>query len=143
MVSRLRSGSIHSTSLSIPVHKGVSLLHQSSPHDSDENSKGHYEASLVENITDVNPHSGEVADAPAFISYTPSYNVTARIVYENFGTLEDVAGLACAKVSVNGTIAIVKQGVLFRNRMTLVAQQTGIVGMLMYLDPQWDGEITE
>ena len=60
--------------------------------DQDAGGRVLYEASLVENSTDVNPLSEEAVIMPPFLSFSPSYNLNASVVYANFGTEEDFAG---------------------------------------------------
>ena len=76
---------------------------------------------------------------PAFNGSSPSGDVTAEVVYANFGTLADFKKLAELGVSVKDKIVIVRYGGNFRGVKAYIAQQYGAKGMLIYSDPADDG----
>jgi N-acetylated-alpha-linked acidic dipeptidase len=76
---------------------------------------------------------------PAFNGSSPSGNVTAEVIYANYGTLADFQQLAKLGVSVKGKIVIVRYGENFRGIKTYIAQQYGAAGVLIYSDPADDG----
>jgi N-acetylated-alpha-linked acidic dipeptidase len=76
---------------------------------------------------------------PAFNGSSPSGDVTAEVVYANYGTLADFQQLAKLGISVKGKIVIVRYGENFRGIKTYIAQQHGAVGVLIYSDPADDG----
>jgi N-acetylated-alpha-linked acidic dipeptidase len=76
---------------------------------------------------------------PAFNGSSPSGDVTADVVYANYGTLEDFKQLASLGVSVKGKIVIVRYGGNFRGVKVYIAQQYGAAGVLIYSDPADDG----
>ncbi|QMW46844.1 hypothetical protein G4B11_010299 [Aspergillus flavus] len=119
----------------MPVSSCLTLLNQA-------NGQVLYEAELTENVTNVNPLTGEIVEFPPFFSFFPSYNTTASVIYANYGTVEDFKDLARANVSVAGKIAIVKFKIL-AEKFYDISQQTGVAGWVIYIDPQYDGEITE
>ncbi|KAE8316054.1 hypothetical protein BDV41DRAFT_133458 [Aspergillus transmontanensis] len=119
----------------MPVSSRLALLNQA-------NGQVLYEAELTENVTDVNPLTGEIVGFPPFFSFSPSYNTTASVIYANYGTVEDFEDLARANVSVAGKLAIVKFKIL-AEKFYDISQQTGVAGWVVYMDPQYDGEITE
>lgn len=102
-----------------------------------------YECSMEEDILDEDPTSGLDNRIPTFHGYSASGNATAQYVYVNFGTYQDFADLVQANVSLEGNIALVKYGRIFRGLKVKRAQELGMVGVVMYTDPQEDGEITE
>ncbi|KAL1977573.1 hypothetical protein VTN31DRAFT_432 [Thermomyces dupontii] len=61
----------------------------------------------------------------------------------NSSTYEDFEDLIKAGISVEGKIVIVKYGGIFRGLKVKRAQELGAVGVIIYSDPQEDGEITE
>jgi len=75
----------------------------------------------------------------AFSGYSPSGDVTAEVVYANYGRPEDFETLAKAGVTVKGKIVMVRYGENFRGVKELLAQQHGAVGMIVYSDPMDDG----
>lgn len=76
---------------------------------------------------------------PAFNGSSPSGDVTAPVVYANYGTLADFQQLAKLGVSVKGKIVLVRYGENFRGIKTYIAQQYGAKGVLIYSDPADDG----
>ena len=80
---------------------------------------------------------------PTFHGYSASGNVTGQYVYINFGTYWDFEDLVNANVSLQGKIGIAKYGRNFRGLKTKRAQELGMIGIVMYTDPQEDGEVTE
>ena len=76
---------------------------------------------------------------PAFNGSSPSGDVTAEVVYANYGTLADFQQLAKLGISVKDKIVIVRYGENFRGIKTYIAQQYGARGVLIYSDPADDG----
>lgn len=102
-----------------------------------------FEASLEEDVLEEDPTSGLKERIPTFHGYSASGNVTAPYVYVNFGTYQDYEDLLKANVSLKGKIALAKYGGVFRGLKVKRAQELGMVGTVIYTDPQEDGEITE
>lgn len=133
--------------LNYPVDHRLALLKKST----DDNNVGNgdasaevtFEASLEEDVLDQDRTSGLPDRIPTFHGYSASGNVTAPFVYANFGTYADYGDLVNANVSLEGKIVIVKYGGIFRGLKVKRAQELGAVGVIMYSDPQEDGEITE
>lgn len=76
---------------------------------------------------------------PAFNAYSPSGDVTARVVYANYGLPEDYERLKELGVDVAGNIVLVRYGKCFRGVKAYVAQQNRAAGLLIYSDPADDG----
>lgn len=74
-----------------------------------------------------------------FNGSSPSGDVTAGVVYANYGQPEDFAALDKLGVSVKGKIVLVRYGANFRGVKVFIAQQRGAVGVLIYSDPADDG----
>jgi N-acetylated-alpha-linked acidic dipeptidase len=102
-----------------------------------------YEASLEEDVLEEDSTSGLRDRVPTFHGYSASGNVTAGFVYVNFGTFADYEDLVNANVTLEGKIAIAKYGRIFRGLKVKRAQELGMVGVILYDDPQQDGEFTE
>ncbi len=102
-----------------------------------------YECSMTEDVLEEDPTSGLDNRIPTFHGYSASGNVTAQFVYVNFGTYQDFEDLVKANVSLEGKIAIAKYGGIFRGLKVKRAQELGMVGTVIYTDPQEDGEVTE
>ncbi|MBS1801383.1 MAG: M28 family metallopeptidase [Acidobacteria bacterium] len=76
---------------------------------------------------------------PAFNGSSPSGDITADVVYANYGTLADFKKLAELGISVKDKIVIVRYGANFRGVKVYIAQQYGAKGVLIYSDPADDG----
>ena len=76
---------------------------------------------------------------PAFNGSSASGDVTADVVYANYGTLEDFKRLASLGISIKGKIVLVRYGQNFRGVKAYIAQQYGAAGVLIYSDPADDG----
>ncbi|EXJ76832.1 glutamate carboxypeptidase II [Capronia epimyces CBS 606.96] len=102
-----------------------------------------YECSLEEDVIEDDPTTSLKDRVPTFHGYSASGNVTAPYVYVNFGTYQDFEDLQAANITLKGKIAFAKYGRIFRGLKVKRAQELGMVGVVMYSDPQEDGEITE
>ncbi|KAL8696539.1 MAG: hypothetical protein Q9224_002742 [Gallowayella concinna] len=102
-----------------------------------------YECSMEEDVLEEDPTTGLDNRVPTFHGYSASGNVTAQYVYVNFGTHWDFEDLLKANVSLEGNIAIAKYGRGARGVKVKRAEQLGMAGIVIYSDPQEDGEITE
>ena len=76
---------------------------------------------------------------PAYLAYQGDGDVTAPLVYVNYGTVADYKQLALMGVSVQGKIAIARYGQVWRGVKPLLAQEHGAIGCLIYSDPMDDG----
>jgi N-acetylated-alpha-linked acidic dipeptidase len=76
-----------------------------------------------------------------FNSYSPSADVTAPVVYANYGTGEDYRGLDSLGVSVQGKILLVRYGRDYRGIKSKLAEEHKAAGLLIYSDPQDDGYV--
>jgi PA domain len=77
------------------------------------------------------------------VGYSKGGNVTAPIIYVNYGRIEDFRLLASRGVQMNGTIALVRYGENFRGLKVTAAEQFGCVGVLIYSDPIDDGPVSK
>ena len=78
---------------------------------------------------------------PAFNGSSPSGDVTAPVVYANYGRREDFDQLAKLGVDVKGKIVLVRYGDNFRGVKVYLAQQRGAVGVIIFSDPADDGYV--
>lgn len=109
----------------------------------EESYKVKYECRMEEDVLEEDPTTGLDDRIPTFHGYSANGNVTAQYVYVNFGTYKDFEDLVKANISLEGNIAIAKYGGIFRGLKVKRAQELGMVGVVIYTDPQEDGEITE
>jgi N-acetylated-alpha-linked acidic dipeptidase len=77
-----------------------------------------------------------------FNAFSPSADVTAPVVYINYGVAEDYRELEARGVSVEGKIAIARYGHSYRGIKTKLAEEHKAVGLIIYSDPQDDGYVT-
>lgn len=85
------------------------------------------------------PSSSNPKIIPVFNGYSASGDVTAPLVYVNYGLPPDYDALKKLGVDVTGKIAIARYGNSFRGVKAKVAQDHGAVGLIIYSDPADDG----
>jgi len=76
---------------------------------------------------------------PAMNGYSGAGDVTAPLVYVNYGLPDDFRLLDSLGVSVKGKIAIARYGRSFRGIKAREAEKAGAVGLIIYSDPAEDG----
>jgi N-acetylated-alpha-linked acidic dipeptidase len=76
---------------------------------------------------------------PPFNGYTGDGDVTAEVVYVNYGLIEDYKTLDSLGISVRGKIALARYGRSFRGIKAREAEKRGAVGLIVYSDPMEDG----
>ena len=76
---------------------------------------------------------------PTYNAYSIDGDVTAPLVFVNYGIPEDYEQLDRMGVSVKGAIVIAKYGHSWRGIKPKVAAEHGAVGCLIYSDPNEDG----
>ena len=99
---------------------------------------GGQEPSIPEDST-----SGNLKDAlPPYVAFQGDGDVTAPVVYVNYGLPADYEALARRGVDVKGKIALARYGGGWRGLKPKLAQEHGAVGTLIYSDPANDGYAT-
>jgi N-acetylated-alpha-linked acidic dipeptidase len=99
-----------------------------------------YTARLEEPTVAVDPTSGQKDEQlPTYNAYSIDGDVTAPLVYVNYGRPEDYEVLDRLGISVKGAIAIARYGGSWRGIKPKVAGEHGAVGCLIYSDPRDDG----
>lgn len=97
-------------------------------------------AKLEEPTVSQDPTSNQHAEQlPTYNAYSKDGDVTAPLVFVNYGIPEDYEQLARLGVSVKGAIVIAKYGRSWRGIKPKVAAEHGAVGCLIYSDPNEDG----
>src|SRR5579872_5887916 len=76
---------------------------------------------------------------PPYLIYAADGDVTAPLVYVNYGMPDDYKALARLGVDVTGKIVIVRYGGGWRGLKVKLAHEHGAVGCLIYSDPADDG----
>ena len=99
-----------------------------------------YTAKLQEPTLSVDPTSGQRAEQlPTYNAYSADGDVTAPLVYVNYGAPADYEELEKAGVSVKGAMVIARYGQTWRGIKPKVAAEHGALGCLIYSDPANDG----
>jgi N-acetylated-alpha-linked acidic dipeptidase len=100
----------------------------------------HFTAKLQEPAVSVDPTSNQQSEQlPSYNAYSIDGDVTAPLVFVNYGLPKDYEQLERLGVSVKGAIVIAKYGNSWRGIKPKVAAEHGAVGCLIYSDPADDG----
>jgi N-acetylated-alpha-linked acidic dipeptidase len=87
------------------------------------------------------PDTSDQRAVAAFNSYSPSGEVTAPVVYVNYGTQEDYQSLESLGVSVAGKIALARYSRIYRGIKTKLAEEHQAVALIIFSDPEDDGYV--
>jgi len=99
-----------------------------------------FTAKLQEPVLPVDPTSNQSAEQlPTYNAYSIDGDVTAPLVYVNYGNREDYEQLDRLGISVKGAIVIARYGGGWRGIKPKVAGEHGAVGCIIYSDPKGDG----
>ena len=99
-----------------------------------------FTARLEEPTVSGDPTSAQHGEQlPSYNAYSIDGDVTAPLVYVNFGVPDDYEMLDRLGVSVKGAIVIARYGGSWRGIKPKVAAEHGAVGCLIYSDPHEDG----
>ena len=99
-----------------------------------------YVARLAEPTIQQDATSGQTAEQlPIYNAYSIDGDVTAPLVYVNYGVPADYEVLERRGIDVKGTIVIARYGGSWRGIKPKVAAEHGAVGCLIYSDPRDDG----
>ena len=100
----------------------------------------HFSAALREPTVKEDPTSSQHSEQlPTYNAYSTDGDVTAPLVFVNYGLPADYDLLDRLGVSVRGAIVIAKYGHSWRGIKPKVAAEHGAVGCLIYSDPGDDG----
>jgi len=88
---------------------------------------------------DGDPFDDDPRVVNAFNGSSPSGDVTAEVVYANYGRPEDFKKLDDLGISVKGKIVLTRYGGNFRGVKVYIAQERGAAGVIIYSDPADDG----
>jgi N-acetylated-alpha-linked acidic dipeptidase len=81
----------------------------------------------------------DAAAFDAFHGYSASGDVTAPVVYANYGDVDDLKKLGDLGIDVRGRIVLVRYGKIFRGLKVRNAERAGAAGVIIYSDPADDG----
>jgi N-acetylated-alpha-linked acidic dipeptidase len=99
-----------------------------------------FRAKLQEPALAIDPTSSQTSEQlPTYNAYSIDGDVTAPLVYVNYGNRDDYEQLDRLGVSVKGAIVIARYGEGWRGIKPKVAGEHGAVGCIIYSDPKGDG----
>ncbi len=95
--------------------------------------------SMKEDIVEGDPFSEDEDLWKGWNAYSGSGEVTAEVVYANYGRKEDFEKLKEMGVDVSGKIVIARYGGNFRGYKAKFAEAAGAAGLIIYTDPKDSG----
>ncbi len=99
-----------------------------------------FTAKLAEPAVEGDATSGQTTEQlPTYNAFSADGDVTAPLVYVNYGIPRDYEELAKRGIDVKGKIVIARYGGSWRGIKPKVAAENGAVGCLIYSDPRDDG----
>jgi len=102
--------------------------------------KTSFKATLTEAPVPGDTTSSRTKDElPAYVAFQGDGDVTASLVYVNYGMPDDYKALERMGVDVKGKIVIARYGQGWRGLKPKLAQDHGAVGCIIYSDPHDDG----
>src|SRR4051812_13785614 len=103
-----------------------------------------YTAKLAEPTLPNDPTTAQRSEQlPTYNAYSIDGDVTAPLVFVNYGLTKDYERLDRLGISVKGAIVIAKYGNSWRGVKPKIAYEHGAVGCLIYSDPRDDGYFEE
>ena len=96
-------------------------------------------AKLTEPAIKEDPSTGQYGQLPVYNCWSADGDVTAELVFVNYGLPDDYEYLERLGIDVKGKIVIAKYGRSWRGIKPKVAQEHGAIGCIIYSDPQEDG----
>jgi N-acetylated-alpha-linked acidic dipeptidase len=100
----------------------------------------HFTAKMQEPGLPEDPTSNQTSEQlPTYNVYSIDGDVTAPLVYVNYGVPEDYEVLERHGISVKGAIVIARYGKSWRGIKPMVGAEHGAVGCIIYSDPRDDG----
>ncbi len=106
--------------------------------------KQSFKATLTERPVPGDATSSRTKDQlPAYVAFQGDGDVTAPLVYVNYGMPDDYKALQRMGVDVKGKIVIARYGQGWRGLKPQLAQEAGAVGCIIYSDPRDDGFSTD
>ena len=99
----------------------------------------HQKLATPEDPVAVDKDTSDSRIVPAFNRYSPSGEVTAPVVYVNFGMEDDYRALTAAGVQVAGKIVLARYGKGYRGVKAKLADEHNAAALIIYSDPKDDG----
>ena len=115
----------------LPKNPGTSLIEIVTPYRDVLNQK--------EDIIENDPYTKDPELWKGWNAFSGSGDVTAEVVYANYGRKEDFETLKSLGIDVSGKIVIARYGGNFRGYKAKFAEANGASGLIIYTDPQDSG----
>ena len=115
----------------LPKNPGKSLIEIVTPNRDVLNQK--------EDIIENDPYTKDPELWKGWNAFSGSGDVTAEVVYANYGRKEDFETLKSLGIDVSGKIVIARYGGNFRGYKAKFAEANGASGLIIYTDPQDSG----
>ena len=101
---------------------------------------GGFRAKLQEPALPVDATSGQKDEQlPTYNAYSPDGDVTAPLIYVNYGLVDDYEQLERYGISVKGAIVLARYGNSWRGIKPKLAAEHGALACIIYSDPADDG----
>jgi N-acetylated-alpha-linked acidic dipeptidase len=98
-----------------------------------------FQASLEEQEIASDPSTSQKGQLPPYNAWGADGDVTAGLIFVNYGLPEDYEKLERLGIDVKGKIVIAKYGHSWRGVKPKIAYEHGAIGCLIYSDPEDDG----
>src|SRR5581483_10480841 len=99
-----------------------------------------FRAKMQEPVLPADPTTNQTSEQlPTYNAYSIDGDVTAPLVYVNYGNREDYEQLDRLGINVKGAIVIARYGSGWRGIKPKVAAEHGAIGCIIYSDPKGDG----
>lgn len=98
-----------------------------------------FRLTLKEPAISEDPDSADAGQLPTYNAYSADGDVTAELVYANYGMPADYEELDKLGIDVKGKIVITRYGGGWRGLKPKLAYEHGAIGCLIYSDPRDDG----
>lgn len=122
---------VHPYDVYLPNHPGESILQIITPVT--------MTLSQQEGAIDSDPYSADPRLHKGFNAFSGSGDVTAEVVYANYGTKADFEKLAAMGIDLKGKVVIARYGGNFRGYKAKFAEQYGAAALIIYTDPEDSG----
>ncbi len=99
----------------------------------------HFQATLEEPVVSQDKNSLDEGQLPTYNAYSMGGDITAPVVYVNYGVPDDYEYLKRQGIDVKGKIVVARYGSSWRGVKPHVAWEHGAVACLIYSDPKEDG----
>jgi N-acetylated-alpha-linked acidic dipeptidase len=138
-VADYAAGLLRSWGLDVTIEEYEALLPYPKSRSLEMTAPSKFVAKLQEPRIPQDSDSGDQNQVPTYNAYSGHGDVTAQVVYVNYGVPADYEQLKSLRIDVKGKIVLARYGQSWRGTKAKVAHENGAVGCLIYSDPRDDG----